>query len=410
MSENKQVRPKIWTNKIWLDYLKNDLNGKFESVSEYNGNQNAIVLKANCCGLEFKTRPRTIKENPKCPTCDRRKVTNWNIVSVTEFVEKDEEYEMLSDTYSNRKVKLKFKHLSCGKISEMAFDKFVNGQRCPCGNTIRKYTYDEVKKHIEDSGKFKLLSKTYESSKKKMSLKCLLHDNEFKISRHHMIINGHGCPECKINSLRRDFSSVEKEVTDLSYNMYKIDGELYIDTKQESTFTHNYCGKSFKMSFNTFRNDGGRCPHCIEEHKLSNPEMRIVDVLILDKLLSFETEFCDRRCRLNLPLRFDFALSNIIKDKLVLIEYDGEAHFKPIQFKEMSITDSIDDFELRKLRDKTKDSFVKEYANEYLLFRVNYENINSFLLELRNLLKQHEKVGYLTEDIVSTYMETYRIK
>lgn len=70
-----------------------------------------------------------------------------------------------------------------------------------------------------------------------------------------------------------------------------------------------------------------------------------------------------------LKYRFDFALHNNGKP-ILLIEYDGEQHFKPIRFNKCTEEQAIHNFREIQKRDKIKDDFCKE--NNIKLVRIPY--------------------------------------
>ena len=108
---------------------------------------------------------------------------------------------------------------------------------------------------------------------------------------------------------------------------------------------------------------------------VSKSTMFIKNYLINNNIL-FETEKIFNNCRnpiTNYPLRFDFY----IPSKNILIEYDGEQHFKfgAILGKHKT---TKEEFEKNKFRDEIKTKWAID--NHIKLIRINYkENIINIL-------------------------------
>ena len=65
--------------------------------------------------------------------------------------------------------------------------------------------------------------------------------------------------------------------------------------------------------------------------------------------------------------KFDFYLPH----QNLIIEYDGEQHFKPVQFGGMTKQQAIKEFKIRKKFDKLKDEWAKK--KNINLLRIGYK-------------------------------------
>jgi hypothetical protein len=108
------------------------------------------------------------------------------------------DYTLLSDSYLNNRVKLKYK-CPLGHIFEMRFDNFKNSkQRCPiCAEKLRRHnrknSFRYVKDYIE-SENYCLLSKEYVKSIKHLRVKCPS-NHEYNVSFNNFQ-RGCRCPIC----------------------------------------------------------------------------------------------------------------------------------------------------------------------------------------------------------------------
>ena len=74
--------------------------------------------------------------------------------------------------------------------------------------------------------------------------------------------------------------------------------------------------------------------------------------------------------------KFDFYLPHFN----LIIEYDGEQHFKPVQFGNMSKKDAIKEFNQRKIFDRKKDIWA--LRKKISLIRIKYnENPKNKILK-----------------------------
>jgi len=106
---------------------------------------------------------------------------------------------------------------------------------------------------------------------------------------------------------------------------------------------------------------GSGCPTC----KSSKGELRIQS--ILESLsIKYEREKRFESCKNKVPLPFDFFLP----DLNILIEYDGEHHFRPVTFGGNK-AQAQENFKLRQKTDKIKTCWAK--SSPYTLHRIKYD-------------------------------------
>lgn len=113
-------------------------------------------------------------------------------------------YKMLSKEYINAHEKLL---IQCDEnhIYETTYNCFQRGQRCPECNkekmkNLKTHSYEYIKTYIENEG-YRLLSKTYEKSKKKIKLLCP-NNHEWNVT-FDSFQQGHRCPICNISKGER---------------------------------------------------------------------------------------------------------------------------------------------------------------------------------------------------------------
>lgn len=135
--------------------------------------------------------------------------------------------------------------------------------------------------------------------------------------------------------------------------------EDYKNNKTKIKFLHRTCGNEFYKSPNHFLS-GIKCPFCSKKN--STAVLSIQDILIKNNI-KFEKEKVFKDCKHERYLPFDFYIT----DKNLLIEYDGEFHYKPIF--------GIIQLEIQQINDSIKNSYCME--KNIQLVRIPYWDANN---------------------------------
>lgn len=109
--------------------------------------------------------------------------------------------------------------------------------------------------------------------------------------------------------------------------------------------------------------------------KLNSSKERIIENYLKELNIVYEKQKRFENCRYIYALPFDFAIYNDDNTLRCLIEYDGQQHFKPIDF-----FGGIESFEKTKLRDSIKNKYCEE--NNIKLLRVNYLNTDNEIKDI----------------------------
>ena len=226
----------------------------------------------------------------------------------------------------------------------------------------------------KSKGEYILLDK-YTSSQTKIKVKHKKCGYEFQVTPNNFLSKSSGCPKC-FGNIRKSTNEFRKEVEIIGEGEYELVGE-YVRKSEKTIFLHKVCGKTFEMSPDKFT-QGHRCTNCVE----SKGEARVRKVLT-DLKLDFATQYRFNDCRgKKYPLPFDFAVfknGNLI----FLIEYDGEQHFKPINFKGVSDEKALISHQLTKNNDLIKNEYCKN--KNIKLIRIPYYEYNNIFNILSNM-------------------------
>ena len=355
--------------KLTYEYVKKYVeNNNFKLLSkEYKKSSDKLTFECSK-GHIFERSFIKFKTNKKCPYCSGFR--KWKYNEVKNYIESFN-YELLSDKYNNINDKLKMK---CNEnhIFYMNFNNFKNGKRrCPiCANNI-KHEYVYVKNYIESFG-YELLSNEYMSANKKIEVKCTKgHKYSVKFSN---FKTGYRCPVCGTKRAsekqKYPYEYVKNYIESFGYELLS-DNYINIKTKLNIMCDKNH---KFSMTFDNFKT-GYRCPTCGNSSK---GEEIIFNYLKENnvKFLHDRAYFKDLLSPLGNPLRPDF----ILPDLRIWIEYDGEQHFKIIDF-----FGGFDGFINLKIKDTIKNEYAKSHG--YKMIRIPYWDFNNIETILNKELK-----------------------
>lgn len=244
----------------------------------------------------------------------------YTLQEVKEYIEQDPEYKLLSTEYKDCDTPLDVLHTSCNTIFHPTFSNFRKyGTRCPKCFGVHKIDYDYVKKYIESSGDYVLISKEYTGAFGDLEILCKKCNNIFKTTwaRYKQ---GSRCKYCKNNKRRNNFEyikdSIEKD------GNYLLLSDKYVNARQKLLLKCKKCGRIFSISWNKF-SQGRRCP-------CNSPggNKFIYDYLISHNYkenIDFVREYKDKNCKDILPLTFDFRINT--KSGYFLLEIQGKQHY-----------------------------------------------------------------------------------
>lgn len=274
-----------------------------------------------------------------------------------------DEYSLLSP-YKNSKEKMIVIHNICGHKYSVNWNNFKSGRRCP--NCSGRMTNEEFldKVRLLAGNEYTFLEK-YITSGYKIKVR---HDivgcgYTYEVTPNHFL-KGRRCPKCWFKSKRKTNDEFVQEVYSLVGDEYLPISE-YVSSRDKIELYHNECGKSYMVRPNEFL-QGNRCPNC----KRSEGEVRISNILKI-KGISFieELSFDGFVGEYNVPYKYDFGVLSQENELLFLIEFDGEQHFRPVDF-----FGGQKGFESRQKNDRLKDEYAK--FNNIPLLRIPYTEID----------------------------------
>lgn len=271
------------------------------------------------------------------------------------------------DCYVNAITKLNFKCNHCTNTWATTPNNLISRKSgCPKCKTIKvsdfhKHKYEYIESFFKKEG-CQLLSENYLNSNSKLKYICTCRNismitfNNFK--------NGQRCGNCKGD---RTSKTQRKHISELALELQSYDCNLieqetdYINSESKITYFCK-CGKKISK----IRNTAKKSPYCSDctTQITSKGEKKVSEAL--NKLrVTYLKQVKEERCFNVLFLRFDFC----VKDKIFL-EFDGQQHFKPVDFGGKGKEWADAHLEENKKRDKIKNQYCID--NRIPLIRIPY--------------------------------------
>ena len=230
---------------------------------------------------------------------------------------------------------------------EINFGDFKYGRRCSYCKIEKKKQeqLQEIKELMEKEG-YELLEREYVNNSTPMKTRCPF-GHEFYISSANFK-KGRRCSECyKFKKL-----TYEYVCEFFAEEGYEVMSDNYISANDKLKVRCPH-GHVFEISYAKFY-IGRRCSQC----KKSSGEQEVENVLKKYNI-NYKYQFVFKDCKRIMPLPFDFYLPQYN----ILIEFDGEQHFRENRFKGTKLKDIQE-------RDNIKTNYCKN--NDIKLIRIPY--------------------------------------
>ena len=364
---------------------------EYSLLEEYQGqgvkgHRNKILVRHNLCGKEYHVYPDSLLQKHGCLDCYKREKQNRDKRVTTENIlehiksEKNNNFELLEHYYKNGAAQIKVKHLACGNILDIDYQHFKTQIGCNiCAEKQRRKSHtktdEQFKKEIyEIHGNEIDVLNSYKGVLDLVTVKHNICGTTYLIRAHDLLKgNSSRCPKCAHDSRAEKKSMTTEEfiikMQEKWGNEFEVLGEY--KRSQIKIKVRHQCGHEYKVVPASLLMGFG-CPRCC--HNNSKGCRKIEDFL-QDNNFDYITEFKIKECKHKLPLPFDFAI--LEKDKIkLLIEYDGQQHFEPIDF-----FGGEKAYLLTKQRDNIKNRYCNN--NNIKLLRISYDNydkINEMLI------------------------------
>lgn len=351
-------------NKAKKKFLNILESSGYTLIGVYRGSSNKVEVMCDK-GHVYGVRPYSFNRGHRCARCDGSERFTTEYFKEWVFGEVGDEYTVFGE-YKNNHTKMLMRHNneSCENyewwVNPVDFKN--NGSRCPKCNNRFFYDTASFKKEVEKNhGNEFIVLGEYKHADEKIRIR---HNEEacgyYEWNALPYVIkkSDSGCPKCN-NRARVTVEIIKEKVRELEGDEYQVVSEKRVTSKFK--IRHVTCGNEYLVTpWNFYQ--GKRCPNC----KSSKGE-RAIKNLLDEWGIGYEKEKAFANLKDKKSLRYDFYISS----SNLLIEYDGEQHFKPIKYSSnMTLEKAEKRFEDYKERDRLKNDYARK--EKIALLRIPY--------------------------------------
>ena len=361
------------THEQFIKEVYDLVKDEYTILEEYVKSSQPILIKHNKCNNTYKVRPSDfLSHGNRCPYCSNNRKKTINDFKNEIFKIVGNEYEVISENYTNNKEPILIKHNKCGYSYKVAPVDFIShNHRCPYCNGGSKSKEVFLKK-MENYKDFKIIS-DFKTENDEVVMRHLVCNNDFLTKPNLFFKRKCKCPICDNN--KKTHEEFIKEISKIVSLEEYIPISIYKGYREDFEFKHTKCNRTYKVKPYRFL-QGDRCPYC----KRSKGEEKIINWLesnnyLYEQQFSFNDLYYKTKSH---PLTFDIRILCENPNDYILIEYDGEFH-ESNKFSNDSLIN-------QQKRDKLKDDYCKSREN-IDFYRINYrdyENIETILENIFN--------------------------
>jgi hypothetical protein len=328
---------KVSNHEEYLKAVFNLVGNEYDILEEYVKTNIKLLTRHNVCGTSYYVSPNKFMMGRRCVKCYREKTIKKQQKEFDDFCKlvassTNGEFQVVCSKYRLNGDVTIFLHNKCGREITMRKSTFINSPKCHLcisDNFIKhhKKSHETFLKEIEElyHGEYIVLGE-YDGNMKHLLMKHKC-GYEWMITPSN-ILHGYGCPECATQRKKVIFNKTqekfEQEVERIGYGEYEVIGN-YITNGKKISIRHKICGRIYDVLPGNFLR-GDRCSYC---HDSSNGERKIHEFFKRKKIKIIKN-YSFQDCRRKNPLSFDVAFYN--NGQLILIEYNGEQHYFPVEF------------------------------------------------------------------------------
>lgn len=345
----------VWNSEEFLEKAEKIHGDKYSYVdSDYLKTNIKIKIYCKSCHNQFEQTPNSHLSGSGCPFCGGSK--KWSDDEFRSLLADAHDGEIVAvDPYVNMDAKLLVRHI-CGREWKTTPAKLIHRrQGCPeCALDSKRMTDAEFRERLSELHNSEIVALgKYIQSKQRIKVKHLVCGREWWTESRIVLRNG--CRKCAYDALKTTPDEFERRLVEIHKGEI-VTLEPY-RTVRERILVRHICGHEWRVIPGDLIRRATGCPICAS----SKGNKLIAEVLAANGI-EFEVEVRFESCKHKIALPFDFY----IPKHEMLIEYDGEQHFKSIDFwgGEVGLRE-------RQTRDLIKDKWAHD--NSKRLYRIRYD-------------------------------------
>lgn len=298
-----------------------------------------------------------------------KKITNDEFVNKMKILRPD---LTPMEEYIKADVSIKFKCNKCGNIFKNSPSKILGSakQQCRiCFINNKRFSQEEFLERAKNNKNVCVIGK-YTSSKNKIDVQCVYCGKVFSM-RSDSVMDGRGHTPCVQKLVKREPKRTQDQfIEDLKNANDTVEAlGIYTITNSRMWFKCKICGNKWNTLVKHVLYKDSGCPICNQ----SKGE-RIITNYLQRNNINFIPQYTFENCKDIKCLPFDFY----IPSKNTCIEYDGEQHFREVDFFKYSL-------EYIQRHDKIKNNYCS--INNINIIRIPYTEFNNIEQILNEFFK-----------------------
>lgn len=353
------------THEEFVSLLKSKTD-KIEVLGVYEKSHVKIQVKCLVCGHIWYASPSNLLKGHGCPLCAKKSITKTHEEFVSQMHNINPKIDIIGN-YIKDNVKIDVKCNVCGHEWKPKPSNLIQGFGCPkCYEKSRLNTHDDFLLRMKSINKDISIIGKYTGANNKILCRCNICSHEWS-PKANALLSGHGCPECFHNSRRKSHNDFVNQLNEINPDITII-GE-YKNNKTKIKCKCDKCGYVWETAPTQLLSGRG-CRKCAT----SKGEKKIMLYLKENNIDYFHQHTFDD-CKDIKLLPFDFY----IPENNTVIEYDGEQHFRPVDY-----FGGIEKYQIGKRHDEIKNQYCND--NNINLIRIPYTDFNNISYILDNKL------------------------
>ena len=343
------------THEQFVEEVQALVGDEYTVMTEYKASQEKVEIRHSVCGKVFHMTPNRFLMGNRCPPCagKERKTTEQFAAEVLDLGQG--EYELISE-YVSCHTKVTVRHLACGSDYQVKPNCFLSGRRCPVCNGSFRLSPEQIQERItvRHGPGYRALG-NYSGINAPITIEHIDCGRIFTASSLQNFLRAERpCPVC--HDRIRDTEWLRKRIARETDGDYELTG-AYTGYTSKTAVRHIACGHEYEVTPNHFFGMKTRCPICVRQQRDSRA-VRTIETFLNERNISYVREKHFEDCKLARTLPFDF----FVESDGLLIEFDGEQHFKPKFGKNT--------FQKQQQRDELKTTWAEK--NGLRLLRISY--------------------------------------
>ena len=329
-----------------------------------------------------------LKEGKGCYYCGREKTNASRKSKVTQDEDRKlcklKGFTYVKTETENGKAYIYF---ICNKHKMLGIQKMARGGMNRESVHGCQYCYDRnlpdwyVKSYIETTyPNIKVLSE-FQGMNKPLNCYCTIHNEYFTQLAKDVYHYGRGCRTCWRENLSKQqllpLEEVERRILEKNPDVEILNLNEYKGWETIMKLRCKKCGEIWEQPFYSAIYNNCRCPGC--QRQFSIGEETVAKYLV-NKNILFIQQYKFDDCKYKKALPFDFAILNTNEDVIGLIEYQGEQHYRPIDY-----FGGEEKYNKQVARDNIKKEYCKKNNIPLLLIPYwDYKNIEKIINDFIN--------------------------